>query len=230
MMKKKKKALAAAVLALGAVGCDPAPPGVSAATVTVSPQPVVGYGPMSVRVHGTGCSAFAAVPVEVFRYNGTGDVAYRSALHRATAVAGGDGSWTATLSVLVGYPGIWEVAPGCGTEPVGFMVDPPPGMDMTVTPGSARAGERTTVEVSGTGCRGKAVSWRIGWVPGPGLTSGDATVAADGSWRSTVEVTAPAGRPSYPVAAYCLATAPPIGLFGLAVQYRTGTLTIDPAS
>jgi hypothetical protein len=229
----KKKALAVAVLVIGALGCDPPPPpppGEPAATVSVRPEPVVPFGPMSVRIQGTGCTPYATVPVVVFRYNGTGDAPMRNPYHWATALAGGDGAWSADVAVPVGYPGFWEVDPGCGTAPTDFTVDPPPEMALTVSPGRVTAGVRTTVEISGTGCRGTAVTWRIGWVPGAVLTGGDATVAADGSWRSTVEVTASAGRPSYPVAAFCLPAAPPLGLVGLSVQYRTGTLTIDPAS
>jgi hypothetical protein len=225
------KVLVIAVLALGAAGCNPPPPAEPAASVTVDPHPAVPFGPLSVRIRGTGCTPYAAVPVVVLHYSGWGDVAFPNPSHQASTVAGGGGAWAVDVRVPVGYPGIWEVDPGCGAARQDFEVAPSPDMALAVAPARVRVGERSTVEVSGTNCRGSRVRWHIGQAPRQVIASGEASVAADGSWRGTAEVTAPADRDRHPVAATCFLDVPgPGGAPFVSVDYDQGSLAVDPAA
>jgi hypothetical protein len=228
----RHKAFAVVVLVLGAAACDPAPPGEPAAIVTVSPQPVVPFGPMTVGIRGTGCTPQANLLVHVYRPSPLSDAITPDPSHAVEVQADASGAWAAELPVPVAYPGRWVAEPGCDAPGTPFTVGTPASMAFTVTPDRIRRGEPATVELRGTGCGGTQVYWGIGGVPGSGppvQVTGGGPVAADGTWRQSQEVTYPPdapGGPRFDVVALCLHHT---GLGRVVmVRYPTVSIVVDP--
>ena len=201
-----RKALIVAVVVLvlgGATAAAAQVPAPAPVQVRVAPDPVVPYEPVTFTVSGGGCAPGTPVRVQVGHNSQLTDYVMLTPSATTTVDADGAGSWSATLSFPVAYPGGWMVA---ADEPMGTGMTPcarysshievptPPGMGLSVQPRALVQGRPTSLTVSGTGCRGDRVQWELG--PSPLVLAGRTVpTAADGSWESTVTVTAEPPRP-----------------------------------